>query len=567
MLPAARFHVAQCSDQERARQVGTSLLASASDDRLVSGVDQLARPALPMPLSLSPRAVSLVAAGLLVAAVMVSGTAAVLAGYAAAQGNPFAGEAMAEPALPISHGIRIEGMRLTEVVAGGPGWTAGLRPGRAIEPLGASDLPGEVVACEANQCFNYHDLQPQSTLAFRWWIETLAAVLVVAGLVAWRWRPRLAGLLATAAIALSAPTYALLGQVPLFPALYVASLVVPPVWLRLTGPHRLWTVLLIAALVMAVAWVVAWLALPEIYDLAEIGRLLVMLGTLTAGILVASGWITIFDTPSARDRAVDAGVSLAIIGWAAAVWWFGVAPDEVAAAVTVVALAAYFTLRGRLRSLLARATFAELGQRATLQALEAERSRVARDLHDVPLQELTAVIHMLDRKPEVASETARLREIAGHLRDVSISLRPPVLDDVGLGAAIAELADRHADDGGAPIRVSLDDRTRIDPDSRPPADVELAVYRIVQEAITNAQRHAQASLIQIGGAIEKRRLRVTIIDDGRGIDRQSVALAERAGRLGLASMRERAAAVGATLTVSPAPGGSGTSVSVEWSSQ
>jgi signal transduction histidine kinase len=58
---------------------------------------------------------------------------------------------------------------------------------------------------------------------------------------------------------------------------------------------------------------------------------------------------------------------------------------------------------------------------------------------------------------------------------------------------------------------------------------------------------------------------VTVTDDGRGIDRQSVALAERAGRLGLASMRERAAAIDAVLTVSPATGESGTSVGVEWS--
>lgn len=142
-----------------------------------------------------------------------------------------------------------------------------------------------------------------------------------------------------------------------------------------------------------------------------------------------------------------------------------------------------------------------------------------------------------------------------------------MLEDVGLGAALAELADRHADDGGAPIRISVDDQTRIDPDSRPPADVELAVYRIVQEALTNAQRHAHASVIVIGGAIGRRHARVTITNDGRGIDRQSVALAERAGRLGLASMRERAAAIGAALTVSPAPGGSGTSISVEWSNQ
>jgi signal transduction histidine kinase len=534
----------------------------------VSDVDLFRPVRMPMLESLSARAVSPVAAVLLATAVAVSGTAAALAGYAAAQGNPFAAGAVPKPALPFRPGVETDGTRLTEVVPGGPGWTAGLRPGWAVEPGEADGLPGAIFACGGpTTCVIYHDLLPQSALAWRWWIETLAAILVIIGLVTWRQRPRLAGLLAIAAIAFSAPTYAWLGQVPLFPALYAASVVAPPLWLRLTGTHRLWTILLIGAAVVGAVWIIAWVALPDIYDVAEVARQLAIVVAVTAGIAVLSGRIVLVDVPIARDRIVDAAVVFAVIGWLAATWSFGSpsAPDLVAAVLAGVAVVAYFALRHRLRGLLARVTSAEFGQRATLQALEAERSRVARDLHDVPLQELTAIIHRLDSKPEVASETARLREIAGHLREVSVSLRPPVLDDVGLGAALAELADRHADDGGAPIRISLDDQTRIDPDSRPPADVELAVYRIVQEALTNAQRHARASGIVIGGVIGRERLRVTVADDGRGIDRQSVALAERAGRLGLASMRERAAAIGAVLTVSPATDGSGTLVGVEWS--
>lgn len=533
----------------------------------MSDVDLFRTVRIPMLKSLSPRAVSPVAAVLLATAVAVSGTAAALAGYAAAQGNPFSEDAVAEPALPFRPGVETDGTRLTQVIPGGPGWTAGLRPGWAVEPGEADGLPGAIVACGGpNTCVVYHDLQPQSALAWRWWIETLAAILVIIGLVTWRRRPRLAGLVGIAAIAVSAPTYALLGQVPLFPALYASSVVAPPLWLRMTGTHRLWTILLIGALVVGALWVIAWLTLPEIYDVAEVARQLAIVVTVTAGIAVLSGRIVLVDVPIARDRIVDAAVVFAVVGWLAATWSFGSpsAPDLVAVALAGVAVVAYFALRHRLRGLLARVTSAELGQRATLQALEAERSRVARDLHDVPLQELTAIIHRLDRQPEAASETARLREIVGHLRDVSVSLRPPVLDDVGLGAALTELADRRADDGGAPISISLDDQTRIDSGSRPPADVELAVYRIVQEALTNAQRHARASGIAIGGVIGRTRLRVTVTDDGGGIDGQSVALAERAGRMGLASMRERAAAIGAALTVSPATGGSGTSVSVEW---
>ena len=519
------------------------------------------------PHVLSPRTLSLAAAGLLGVAVAVSGTAAVVAGYAASQDGSLTAEAVSDTALPIRSGVKVERLRVTHVVPGGPAWNAGLRPGWAVEP-GDHDLRGAVFACSREaRCFLYHDLQPQSMLLLRWWIETLAMIMVVVGLLNWRQRPRMAGLLALAAVAISAPTYALLGALPLFPALYVASVVAPPVWLRLTGAHRLWSALCVGALVAAVVWAFAWLARPEIYDVAEVARLLAIVVALTAGMVVVSGLIAMHDVPTARDRMVDVVVSLAIIGWATAVWWFGVAPDWAAAGVAGTAVAAYWFLRERLRSLLARATFAELGQRATLLALEAERSRVARDLHDVPLQELTAVIHRLDTNPAVAPETARLRQIADHLRDVSINLRPPVLDDVGLGAALAELAGRHTDDEGAAIRISLDDQTSINPDSRPPPDVELAVYRIVQEAVTNAQRHADASTIMIGGAIGRRSLRVTITDDGRGIDRRSAALAERAGRLGLASMRERAAGIGAALAVRPGPDGSGTSISVEWSHQ
>jgi signal transduction histidine kinase len=95
--------------------------------------------------------------------------------------------------------------------------------------------------------------------------------------------------------------------------------------------------------------------------------------------------------------------------------------------------------------------------------------------------------------------------------------------------------------------------------------VELAIFRIAQEALINAQRHAHAAVIEVGGDIERDGLRVTIADDGLGIDRQSMALAQRAGRLGMASMRERAAIVGATLIVSPSSEGRGTSISIEWS--
>ena len=525
---------------------------------------------MPMPVPPAPRTLSLAAAGLLGAAIALSGTAAVLVGYASTQIVPAIVGAEPGPVLAIRSGVESDGTdAVTQVVAGGPAWTVGLRPGWPIDSSYSDefDLPGAVAACGPTECIAYNDMAAQFRVAERWRFEVVAAILLVAGLVAWRRRPRLAGVLALAAIAASSPTYAQLGQVPLFPGLYAASLVAAATWLRLTGAHRAWSVLLAVTSVVAVGWVVVWLTVPALYDAVEIVRVLTITGTIVAGIVVTSGRVALVESPVIRDRTVDAGVTFAVIGWAAAAWWFGVVAGWAAALVAVVALVAYFAFRRRLRTLLARVTFAELGQRASLQALEAERSRVARDLHDVPLQELTAVIHRLDRRPEAAAETDRLRAIAGHLRDVSVSLRPPVLDDVGLGAALAELADRHAGDGGTPIRIDLDDQTGLDPAVRPPADVELAVFRIVQEALNNAQRHAGASVIRIGGVIAPDHLRVTVGDDGRGIARRAVELAQRAGRLGLASMRERAAAVGATVAVSADPTKSGTLVSVEWTAR
>lgn len=522
-----------------------------------------------MPQPLPPRTVSLVAAGLIGAAIALSGTAAVLVGFTVAQGDLYARQAVLDPVLPIRAGLQADGITLTKVVAGGPAWTMGLRPGWTIDNSSPSDdLPGAVAACGAPlECYLYHDLQPLSDIASRWRFEILAGIFVLVAVRIWRRRPRLAGLLAMAAIAASAPTYAMLGQVPLFPALYVASLVAPPIWLHRTSTNPRWTIILLGALVVAVAWVIAWLVGPQQYDHAEGARVMVIIWVVIGGVAVQSGWVAVAEAPTAQGRRIDAGVALAVVAGAAVVWWVGVIPSGYVAVVASIALIAYFAFRHRLRGHLARLSFAELGHRSSLQALEAERSRVARDLHDVPLQELSAVIHRLDKWPEAASEAARLRQIAEHLRNVTVSLRPPVLDDVGLGAAVAELPERRSYDEGASVRVSLDDRTGIDADSRPPADVELAVFRIVHEALANAQRHSGASIIQIEGVISRDHLRVTIGDDGRGLDHRAAALTQRAGRLGLASMRERASAIGASLTFSPAPGGSGTRITVEWTQQ
>lgn len=512
----------------------------------------------------SPNKLRMIAAAAIVVATVSTGASVAFVALAIRHAD--AGDSTSMLALPISSGVEVSGGRITRVVPGGPAWTAGLRPGWLVESLpGESGTSAVLSACGPEGCFLYFDLQTQARIAGRLPFGALAAASVVLGAAIWRRRPRLAGILAIAGLAISAPTYGLLGHVPLFPALYVVALIAPAAFMRMPEPSRLWTVLLLVATAVAAGWGMAWSTVPALYEFAEIARVGVIAASILAGIGVASGFVTIVDVPIVRRRGLDAATTLGILAFAGLAWWLRVLPDGyTATAAAVIAALAYFAFRRRIGNLLTRVRFAELGQRASLQALEAERSRVARDLHDVPLQELTAVIHRLDRLESAAVEAARLREIAAHLRSISVSLRPPVLDDLGLGAAISDLADRLTTDGAAPIRVSLEDETSIDHLSRPPADVELAVFRIVQEAVGNAQRHAGASVIAISGAIGPDWLRVAVTDDGRGIDRESVVLAERAGRLGMGSMRDRAAIVGARLSLSAGPAARGTSVEVEW---
>jgi two-component system sensor histidine kinase UhpB len=185
-----------------------------------------------------------------------------------------------------------------------------------------------------------------------------------------------------------------------------------------------------------------------------------------------------------------------------------------------------------------------------LAAQEAERRRVAQELHDEVGQSLTAVLlglrRVADRAPadlqqEVLLAQEAARASLDEVRQVVRRLRPGVLDDLGLVSALTSLVTEHARLTGAEVcrRFSAD---------LPPLgpDAELVVYRVAQEALTNVARHADAGRVCVdlaptfaGDAVELR-----VVDDGRGID------GSREGA-GMRGMRERAMLVGATLTVGP----------------
>lgn len=202
------------------------------------------------------------------------------------------------------------------------------------------------------------------------------------------------------------------------------------------------------------------------------------------------------------------------------------------------------------------------GAAQALAAQEAERHRIAQELHDEVGQSLTVVLLGLKQAesrvpaelPEVAEEIALVRESAraglDDVRRVARRLRPGVLEDLGLLPALAALAN----DFTALGRGHL---TRTTSPGLPPLshEAELVVYRVAQEALTNVARHAGAqevslSLTRVGDSVV-----LEVRDDGRGTD----LLRPGSGVLG---MRERASLVGATLTIDTAPA-QGTTVRLE----
>ena len=177
----------------------------------------------------------------------------------------------------------------------------------------------------------------------------------------------------------------------------------------------------------------------------------------------------------------------------------------------------------------------------------------------VPTEEETrAFLESTD--PDPAAATASLRDVAARLRSVATELHPPVLDDLGLAPAIEGSA-RQAT--GPTVDVEITNHAGYGQGQRPPPDIELAAFRIVQEAITNASRHADASHIRVSGEVARDTIEIAVADDGRGLDDDDVEAAQRAGHMGIASMRGRAAATGGELLIRRTDGG-GTVVAYRW---
>jgi two-component system sensor histidine kinase UhpB len=191
---------------------------------------------------------------------------------------------------------------------------------------------------------------------------------------------------------------------------------------------------------------------------------------------------------------------------------------------------------------------------AILQAQEEERQRVARELHDEAAQALTSLLirlRLLERADEplaARQHTRELRELtAGALeqvRRVALELRPTILDDLGLLAALEWRVDEFNATGTAQATLSTNRH-----DLCLSHAGELTCFRVVQEAMTNAARHGDPSKVHISLNCEGGWLTLEIADDGNGFDTNAV----RAG-LGLRGMRERMTLVGGSLNIESHPG-------------
>ena len=201
---------------------------------------------------------------------------------------------------------------------------------------------------------------------------------------------------------------------------------------------------------------------------------------------------------------------------------------------------------------------------------EEERRHIAQELHDGPVQMLIHLCRQIDEivahnssgsdgSSSFADLRANVEETVAELRSIAKGLRPSVLDDLGLVASINQIVSEAGDRQCFEASFGVTGAER-----RLPAAIELALFRIAQEALSNIERHASASRVAVGLSFDNGSgVRLLVSDDGIGFDAQDTHNAADKGSLGLRGMTERARLIGSEITLHSDPGtGTGTTVDV-----
>jgi signal transduction histidine kinase len=184
--------------------------------------------------------------------------------------------------------------------------------------------------------------------------------------------------------------------------------------------------------------------------------------------------------------------------------------------------------------------------------LEGQAKRIAYALHDEAAQLLASVhLEIADVASKLPAETAKqlasvkglLNQIEERLRNYSHELRPPVLEDLGLFPALELLADGVSKRWGLPVTVTASLNEYV------PATIESTVYRITQEALTNAAKHAKATRVEVDLRLTAQKIVCSVRDDGIGFDVNALSSRKRRTGLGLIEIKERVAALGGVLRV------------------
>jgi signal transduction histidine kinase len=230
------------------------------------------------------------------------------------------------------------------------------------------------------------------------------------------------------------------------------------------------------------------------------------------------------------------------------------------------------TLRTQLDEIRASREALSQAQHRLMRSREDERARLARDLHDGPLQTLIGLNLQLGLLAPQMVEPAQVNEMRSEvlhllddLRGVCSELRPPMLDTLGLSAALRSLAEDWSEQTGVPVQLNLPPyRVELFP---LPDDVAVNLYRVAQEALSNIAKHANANKVEICLLEMDGGLTLSIDDDGCGFNMPvDIGVLTTQEHFGLVGLRERVNLIGGTLYMESTPG-KGTHIHIEWKQQ